>query len=179
MTAEPLTAALDQLAAHHERISHLDNREAGHYSSLTGQLTQLTGTVTAIGHTLADETAALARLEALQQRASQLSTRPGPDTDGGGYEPGRRRHGGSSPTPSAGNRPPGCAPGSMRSTAPVTGTWPPRWGRAGRHTTCACTGWTSSASCGRRCTCRTGAAPGCCRPRPNTRPASCPPSPPS
>lgn len=42
MTPDPLTAALDQLASHHELISHLDNREVGHFAALSGQLTQIT-----------------------------------------------------------------------------------------------------------------------------------------
>jgi hypothetical protein len=89
MTPDPVTAALDQLAAHHERISHLDAREADHFSSVSGRLTQLTDTVTAIGHTLADDTPALSLLEALQQQVNQLSAQlAGPDTDGArSYEP--------------------------------------------------------------------------------------------
>ena len=90
MTADPLTAALDQLAAHRESIGRLDAREAEHFASITGRLTQLTDTVTEIGRTLADEKAALTLLEALQHQVAQLSaTLTEPGTDGGHrYEPG-------------------------------------------------------------------------------------------
>ena len=37
---DPVTAALDQLAAHHERIAQLDEREAGHFAGLSGQLSE-------------------------------------------------------------------------------------------------------------------------------------------
>jgi hypothetical protein len=37
-----ITAALDQLAAHHEQITRLDTREATHYATLTGLLAGLT-----------------------------------------------------------------------------------------------------------------------------------------
>ena len=50
-------------------------------------------------------------------------------------------------------------------------------GPAGPPTTCACTGWTSQPSCGRCCTCSPPAPPPWSPPRPNTRPASCPPWP--
>ena len=42
MTDDQITAALDQLAAHHEQITRLDTREAGHYATLTGLLAGLT-----------------------------------------------------------------------------------------------------------------------------------------
>ena len=41
MTADPLPAILDQLATHHEQITKLDTREAGHFAALTTQLTDL------------------------------------------------------------------------------------------------------------------------------------------
>ena len=41
MTSDPLPAILDQLAAHHEQIIQLDAREAGHFATLTSQLTEL------------------------------------------------------------------------------------------------------------------------------------------
>ena len=46
MTPDPLPAILDQLAAHHERITQLDAREAGHYTALASQLTELADAVT-------------------------------------------------------------------------------------------------------------------------------------
>ena len=38
MTADPLAAVLDQLAAQRERITRLDTREAGHFAGLAGLL---------------------------------------------------------------------------------------------------------------------------------------------
>jgi hypothetical protein len=56
MTPDPLAAALDQLAAHHEHISRLDAREAGHFNSLSGHLTQLTDMITHPTSTGPDDT---------------------------------------------------------------------------------------------------------------------------
>jgi hypothetical protein len=82
MTPDPLTAALDQLAAHHEKIGHLDAREASHFASLTGQLTHLTDLITTIGRTLQDETAALTRFETLDRQVAELAARlASPDAD--------------------------------------------------------------------------------------------------
>ncbi|WP_300609133.1 hypothetical protein [Trebonia sp.] len=86
MTADPLTAALDQLAGCHENISRLDTREAGHFASLSGQLTQLTGMVGELGRSLRDDTAALGRLAALDRQVAELAAQlAGP----GGRDPGR------------------------------------------------------------------------------------------
>jgi hypothetical protein len=74
MTPDPITAALDHL-------SQLDAREAGHFTAISGRLTELTDLVTAIGRTLQDDTAALAKLEALDLQvadlAAQLPQAPG------------------------------------------------------------------------------------------------------
>ena len=91
--------------------------------------------------------------------------------------PNRRRSGGTSRPTDEPNPSPGSAPGSSRSTGPATGTWPPRSARAGKRTTCACTRWTSRPASGRSCTCSPCGPRSCCPPRPNTRPASCPPWP--
>jgi hypothetical protein len=91
---DPLTAALDQLAAHREHLSDLDAREAAHFTTLTGQLAQLTGTITTLGRALHDDTAALARLEALDRQVAALAARlagpgTGPDAnEGDRYQPG-------------------------------------------------------------------------------------------
>jgi len=83
MTADPLTAVLDQLAAHREQLTQLDDREAAHFTAVGEQLTQLAGLITMAGQTLADDTAALARLEALDRRVAELAARlPDPDKDG-------------------------------------------------------------------------------------------------
>ena len=163
---DPITAALDQLAAHHEQITQLDTREAGHYAAVTGRLTELTDLAAGIGRTLEDHAAAVARL-----------TGPSPaDADPDGYQPG--------PAPAwwkltAADRQEPVARLQRLGGAGV----PARLRAPGRHarpllgppTTCACTAWTSWPTCG-PCSTSSPAAPrGCCRPRPNTRPASCPP----
>jgi hypothetical protein len=45
MTPDPLIAVLDQLAACREQLKDLDTREAGHFASLSGQLSQLAGMI--------------------------------------------------------------------------------------------------------------------------------------
>jgi hypothetical protein len=70
---DPLTAALDQLAAHHERIAQLDEREAGHSAGLSGQLAQIADLLTAISGTVNDHAAALARLGDLDQQVAELA----------------------------------------------------------------------------------------------------------
>jgi hypothetical protein len=89
MTSDPVTAVLDQLAACHEYISQLDAREASHFAAFSGQLAQLAGMITTVGRTLADSTAAMARVEALDRQVTDLADRlAGPGDDGdGGYQP--------------------------------------------------------------------------------------------
>jgi hypothetical protein len=90
MTPDPLPAILDQLAATREQVAGLDAREAAHRAELSGQLSQLAGMITTISRSLAEDTTALARLEALDQQVSELARRlpgtSGPD-DGEGYRP--------------------------------------------------------------------------------------------
>jgi hypothetical protein len=62
-------AALDELAAQHERITRLDVR----YATLTERIAELTGMVTVIGRTLHDATTALGRLEALDHQVAALT----------------------------------------------------------------------------------------------------------
>jgi hypothetical protein len=88
--ADPLIAVLDQLAAQAERISEVDAREAAHHAALSGRLDQLAGMITTISRTLAEDTAAMARLEALDRQVADLARRlPGnADADGEqGYQP--------------------------------------------------------------------------------------------
>jgi hypothetical protein len=75
MTADPLPAVLDQLAAHREQLAQLDDREAAHFAAVGEQLTQLADLITTTGRTLADDTAALARLEALDRQVAELADR--------------------------------------------------------------------------------------------------------
>jgi hypothetical protein len=73
MTPDPIPAALDQLAAHHDQLTRLDTREADHHATISGRLAELTDLVTAIGHALQDDTAALAKLDALDQQVADLT----------------------------------------------------------------------------------------------------------
>jgi hypothetical protein len=87
MTADPLTAALDQLAAHHEQLSELDAREARHFGALSEQLTQLAALTATLGHALRDDTAALARIEALEHKVNTLAASPtDPEHDAGRHQ---------------------------------------------------------------------------------------------
>jgi hypothetical protein len=86
---DPFSAVLDQLAACREQTTDLDAREAGHFSELHGQLAQLAGMLTTLSRTLAEDTAALARLDALDRQVAELTSRSGdPGEDGkDGYQP--------------------------------------------------------------------------------------------
>jgi hypothetical protein len=88
MTPDPLTAVLDQLAAHREQIGDLDAREARHFAALSEQLTQLAAMAATLGHALRDDTAALARIEALEHKVNGLAASPdGPEDDAGRHQP--------------------------------------------------------------------------------------------
>jgi hypothetical protein len=87
---DPLIAVLDQLAACREQASGLDAREAAHHAELAGQLSQLASMVTTISRTLAEDTAALARLDALDRQVTELTRRArATSADDGeeGYQP--------------------------------------------------------------------------------------------
>jgi hypothetical protein len=73
VTPGPLGAALDQLAACRERTADLETREAAHYGELSDQAAQLAGLVTSLSRTLADDTAALARLDDLGRQVTALT----------------------------------------------------------------------------------------------------------
>jgi hypothetical protein len=88
---DPLPAALDQLAAHRERIQQLDEREAGHFAAISGQLTQIAGLLTTISGRANDHAAALARLEGLDRQVAELAAHIAgtvAEADCGGYRPG-------------------------------------------------------------------------------------------
>jgi hypothetical protein len=89
MTPGPLGAALEELAACRERITGLEAREAGHFGELRGQLSQLAGMVTTLSRALAEDTAALARLDALDRQVAELARQPGTRSQDGddGYQP--------------------------------------------------------------------------------------------
>ena len=106
MTPDPASNALDQLAACRAAISRLDAREAAHYGELSDQAAQLAGLVTTISRTLAEDTAALARLDDLDRQVTALARHlPQPH---GQDDPARR------PPPAA---PPG--PGDPADSAPA------------------------------------------------------------
>src|SRR5262245_48705456 len=90
MTADPLTAVLDQFAAHREHLSRLDDREARHFAAVSEQLTELAGLITTMGRALADDTAAMTRLETLDRQVTELAAQlggPGADNKER-YQPG-------------------------------------------------------------------------------------------
>ena len=74
---DPITAIVDQLAAHAEQLTRLDARHADHHAAVSGRLAELTGQTAALGHVVEEHAAALARLTAPSQT----------DPDGDGYCP--------------------------------------------------------------------------------------------
>ena len=82
---DPITAALQELAAQHERLTQLDARETGHFTALSERLAELTDLIAGIGHTLEDDATTLARFEALDRQVTDLATQLAPDL--GGYRP--------------------------------------------------------------------------------------------
>ena len=88
---DPITAALDQFAAHREQIGRLDEREADHFAAISTRLTQMAGLLTAVSGTVKDHAAALARLEGLDRQVAGLAAQlngTGSAEDPGGYRPG-------------------------------------------------------------------------------------------
>jgi len=73
MTPDPASTVLDQLAACRAAISRLDAREDAHYRELSDQAAQLAGVVTTISRTLAEDTAAVARLDDLDRQVTILT----------------------------------------------------------------------------------------------------------
>ena len=70
---DPLTAIVDQLAAHAEQLTRLDTRQADHHATVSGRLAELTDQTAALGHVVQEHAAALTRLTATSQ------TDPDPD----------------------------------------------------------------------------------------------------
>ena len=88
MTApDPLPAALDQLAAHHERLNVLEGREADHFAALSTRLTGIAGLITGLTTEVSGHATALARLEGLDRQVAGLAaqlggnSQPGPDPE--------------------------------------------------------------------------------------------------
>jgi hypothetical protein len=82
---DPITAALQELAAQHEQLTQLDARETAHFTALSSRLTELTDLITGLGHTLEDDGTMLARFEALDRQVADLAAQLAPDP--GGYHP--------------------------------------------------------------------------------------------
>ena len=76
---DPITAIVDQLAAHAEQLTRLDTRHADHHAAVSARLAELTGQTAALGHVVEEHAAALTRLTAPSQT--------GPDGDGYHPEP--------------------------------------------------------------------------------------------
>jgi hypothetical protein len=74
---DPITAIVDQLAAHAEQLTRLDTREAGHHDTASTRLAELTDQAAAIDRTVQEHAAALGQLAAPSQA----------DRDAGGYHP--------------------------------------------------------------------------------------------
>ena len=91
MTSDPITAALDQLAAHREQISQLDGREADHHAALSARLNEIADLVTGVGGVVKGHAAALARLEDLDRQVGELAAQLDGAAPGGSpavYRPG-------------------------------------------------------------------------------------------
>jgi hypothetical protein len=82
---DPITAALQELAEHHEQLTQLDERETAHFTTLTSRLTELTDLITDLGHNLEDDGTVLARFEALDRQVTDLAAQLAPDP--GGHHP--------------------------------------------------------------------------------------------
>ncbi len=74
---DPITAIVDQLAAHAEQLTRLDTRQADHHAAVSGRLAELTGRTAALGRVVQEHAAALTRLTATRQT----------DSDPDGYHP--------------------------------------------------------------------------------------------
>jgi len=74
---DPITAIIDQIAAHAEQLTRLDTRHADHHAAVSARLAELTGQTAALGHVVEEHAAALTRLTVPSQT----------DPDGDGYCP--------------------------------------------------------------------------------------------
>src|SRR5712691_10315423 len=76
---DPITAIVDQLAAHAEQLTRLDTRHADHHAAVSARLAELSGQTAALGRAVEEHAAALTRLTA--------PSPTGPDCDGYHPEP--------------------------------------------------------------------------------------------
>jgi hypothetical protein len=75
--ADPITAIVDQLAAHAEQLTRLDGRHAEHHAAVSARLAELSGQTASLGHVVEEHAAALTQLTAPSQT----------DPDSDGYYP--------------------------------------------------------------------------------------------
>jgi hypothetical protein len=61
---DPITAIIDQLAAHAEQLTRLDTREADHHAAASSRLAELTDHAAALGRVIQEHAAALGHLTA-------------------------------------------------------------------------------------------------------------------
>jgi hypothetical protein len=78
MTPDPLTV-LGELAACRAAIASLDAREAAHYAELSDKAAHLAGLAATASQALADDTAALTRLDDLGRQVSAISRHLAPN----------------------------------------------------------------------------------------------------
>jgi hypothetical protein len=64
---DPITAIIDQLAAHAEQLTRLDARHSGHHAAVSARLAELTGQTAALGQVAEEHAAALGHLTATMQ----------------------------------------------------------------------------------------------------------------
>jgi hypothetical protein len=64
---DPITAIVDQLAAHAEQLTRLDTRHADHHAAVSARLAELTGQTAALGRAVEEHAAALGHLTAASQ----------------------------------------------------------------------------------------------------------------
>jgi hypothetical protein len=76
---DPITAIVDQLAAHAEQLTRLDTRHADHHTAVGARLAELSRQTAALGRVVDEHAAALTQLTAPSQA--------GPDGDGYYPEP--------------------------------------------------------------------------------------------
>jgi hypothetical protein len=76
---DPITAIVDQLAAHTEQLTRLDTRHGDHHAAVSARLAELSGQTAALSHVVEEHAAALTVLTAPSQT--------GPDDDGHRPEP--------------------------------------------------------------------------------------------
>jgi hypothetical protein len=76
-TNDPITAIVDQLAAHAEQLTRLDTRHSDHHAAVSARLAELTGQAAALDRVVEEHAAALGQLTATRQAAA----------DGDGYCP--------------------------------------------------------------------------------------------